>query len=734
MHDAVQDSALHVAERDGSSSVHERVDCADPVQPRFRRVEHAFGCLGRYHGVERREEERTESGHGHGGTDGTHAGHCDRPGRATGCGKGSIGTEGRYRIGDGSQRNYRARRRDAKSCPCHDGTREEYRSDREASGTGRKGKGIGEVSRIRDVGEARIRNSKEAARARDPREAFRDSRGDLRAGGGIPNESLEQLASSTRPERRRKENQESSPAAGAATAASGGSGPGQAASSPKRAIPAAVVDRIEGRSGAIAPKRGPRPEASESRVKKEFIEIKPSRGVTMVSLTASEASDVGDMEEVPESAPASSEAPRSRQSSGLTGAERVTSETIIRIGATPEGEVVAKKQDIKPGGTAFFMKRRPQEKEKVKFTSQVRSLMRPADNSALSMTDASTSEWMSGTAQNEDPPVLELTEENLKRLDESVKQRRSPSILPIKAKSRPIGPQPPPGPPPGWQPPAKQPPVPPPKQPPVPGPVMTPTNPANVKPEEVSETAKVKPEEVPEPKTPPVPEPKTPPASKPKAKSRPLTEEQKAVAEENLAQKAQEMLRKAERGTATLKREKESSASGSGAKKVPKYLEHLTDDQRAHLFRTELSSEREAEAIEWEKELARREKEEEERRKAKALYRSEKMAQALEHGKEIQRRRQEEFEKGKQDLLQWRAEEEDRENLSKARRISLEQTSVPPASGGVILTPAPTAALGENPSTPPEALQAPLSEEEIAYRKELQEHLSKFSDKREDAK
>ena len=54
MHDAVQDSVLHVAERDGSSSVHERIDCADPVQPRFRRVEHAFGCLGRYHGVERR--------------------------------------------------------------------------------------------------------------------------------------------------------------------------------------------------------------------------------------------------------------------------------------------------------------------------------------------------------------------------------------------------------------------------------------------------------------------------------------------------------------------------------------------------------------------------------------------------------------------------------------------------------------------------------------------------------
>ena len=70
----------------------------------------------------------------------------------------------------------------------------------------------------------------------------------------------------------------------------------------------------------------------------------------MVSLTASEASDVGDMEEVP------SEAPKSRLSSGLTGAERVTSETIIRIGTTPEGEVVAKKQEIK-AGTAFFKRK-----------------------------------------------------------------------------------------------------------------------------------------------------------------------------------------------------------------------------------------------------------------------------------------------------------------------------------------------------------------------------------------
>ena len=71
----------------------------------------------------------------------------------------------------------------------------------------------------------------------------------------------------------------------------------------------------------IAPKARPQPKASESRVKKEFIEIQPQRGVTMVSLTGSEASDVGDMEEIPgalpESAPTPSEGPKSCMSSGL---------------------------------------------------------------------------------------------------------------------------------------------------------------------------------------------------------------------------------------------------------------------------------------------------------------------------------------------------------------------------------------------------------------------------------
>ena len=55
------------------------------------------------------------------------------------------------------------------------------------------------------------------------------------------------------------------------------------------------------------------------------------------------------------------------------------------------GDLTKRAQEVMPG-TAYFMKRRPQEKEKVKFTSQVRSLLRPAGNAALSVTDASTSE------------------------------------------------------------------------------------------------------------------------------------------------------------------------------------------------------------------------------------------------------------------------------------------------------------------------------------------------------
>ena len=148
----------------------------------------------------------------------------------------------------------------------------------------------------------------------------------------------------------------------------------------------------------------------------------------------------------------------------------------------------------------------------------------------------------------------------------------------MKAKARPVGPQPPPGPPPGWQDPVGD------------RPEET-ASPAGTKPKEPASPVSVDPEkmlaviaqtEIPEPKTPPIPGPKTPPTptTRPKAKSRPLTEEQKAVADEVLAQKARDLLKAAERGTGTLREEKASTASGSGAKRVPKYLAHLTDEER----------------------------------------------------------------------------------------------------------------------------------------------------------
>ena len=482
----------------------------------------------------------------------------------------------------------------------------------------------------------------------------------------------------------------------------------------------------------IAPKARPQPKASESRVKKEFVEIQPQRGVTMVSLTGSEASDVGDMEEIPgalpESAPTPSEGPKSRMSSGLTGQERITSETIVRIGTTPEGEVVAKRQEIKPG-TAYFMKRRPQEGEgEVHVPGQVTveaSWQRRSerDRCQYFRMDVGDSRSASPRADRGEPEeVGRIGQKKENSVYHANKGKVQTSGTPTTTGSTPgvAGS----------------------------GGRQTGGDGESVR-HQAEGTGKSGKRRSGEdvgsnrPDGNSGAENSTDSGPKNATDTNDETQSEKSTAHRRakggggrgVSSKSQRSQRSkaAERGTGTLREEKASTASGSGAKRVPKYLAHLTDEEREQLFRSELASERQAGAIEWEKELARQAKEEEERRKAKALYRSERMAQALEHGKEVQRRRQEEFEKGKQDLLQW-AEEEDRENLRKARRISLEQPAVPPAAGGVVLTPAPTAALEENPSTPPEALQAPLSEEEIAYRKQLQEHLSKFSDKREDAK
>ena len=65
--------------------------------------------------------------------------------------------------------------------------------------------------------------------------------------------------------------------------------------------------------------------------------------------------------------------------------------------------------------------------------------------------------------------------------------------------------------------------------------------------------------------------------------------------------------------------------------------------------------------------------------------------------------------------------EEDRENLAKAKRVSLQPASAPVS---------PITAPGDVPipGTPPEAFQGPISEEEASYRKELSERLAKLSD------
>ena len=775
MHEAVQDSVLHIAECEGSSSVHERIDCADPVQPRFRRVEHAFGCLGRYHGVERREEERTESGHGHGRTDRTSARRCDRSSRTTGCGKGSLGTE----------------RRDAESCPCHDGTRGEYRSDRETSRTGtreehrsyreanrtsRKGKGIGD-------GKTRIRSSEGSSRARDPGEAFcRDgesSGGNVRAGSDVSNESLVKLASSTRSERRGEANQKSSQAASAETAASVGSGCRPSASSSKRTISAMVMDCGEGRPRAerinqesaetgtdcevaIGRTRSPSlPGYRKGRVHgaeqapsldrakgasaTESVRFACEKGVRRDQ--APKGSHDGELDRFgslgcwgygrdPRSSSGECSDPKRRskeppvirlngpradhirnhrsdrhESTGRSGGETTGDKAWDRLfheeeaSRAGEGEVhvpgqvaveAIQQRRVVGNGCLYFRIGGSRSSSPGTDRGELEAVrIDQEDTEADSIPAANEGKGQTGgtpTTTGSTPGVAGSGGRQTGRDGESGRPQAEGTGKSGKRRSG-------------------------------------------------EDIGSDRPDGNSRAETPPIPGPKTPPTptTRPKAKSRPLTEEQKAVADEVLAQKARDLLKAAARGTGTLKEEKASTASGSGAKRVPKYLAHLTDEEREKLFRSELASERQAGAIEWEKELVRQAKEEEERRKAKALYRSERMAQALEHGKEVQRRRQEEFEKGKQDLLQWRAEEEDRENLRKARRISLEQPAVPPTAGGVVLTPAPkamsepTAMVGESPATP-EALQAPLSEEEIAYRKQLQEHLSKFSDKREDAK
>ncbi|CAK9095407.1 unnamed protein product, partial [Durusdinium trenchii] len=314
----------------------------------------------------------------------------------------------------------------------------------------------------------------------------------------------------------------------------------------------------------------------------------------------------------PKTPPVSSEGAKSKgASSGLVGDEKVTSEVVLRISATDRGDLTKRVQEVKPG-TAYFMKKKPS--QETRYTSQIRSVMRPSASVAPS-TD-SISEIQAPSSVPDPAPVVrepaQLTEENLRILEEEVQAKTEEvrRLLPIgqgvllgkaleKSKEKESL-----------------------------GPNQTPLTPMSTEAKGIPTSAV--------------------PVNKPKAKSRPLTEEQKAIAEENLAQKASDMIREvdkaklaeAKRATAEfksaraaekraidtlnseeeaaekyrriqearIKKKQESTASASGVKKSvkPGYLEHLTEDQ----FRTELSSEREAQ-------------EEEERRKAREQARTE---------------------------------------------------------------------------------------------------------------
>ena len=178
----------------------------------------------------------------------------------------------------------------------------------------------------------------------------------------------------------------------------------------------------------------------------------------------------------PKTPPVSSEGAKSKgASSGLVGDEKVTSEVVLRISATDRGDLTKRVQEVKPG-TAYFMKKKPS--QETRYTSQIRSVMRPSASVAPS-TD-SISEIQAPSSVPDPAPVVrepaQLTEENLRILEEEVQAKteevrrllpigqgvllgkaleKSKEKAPVRAKSRPIGPHPPPGPPSGWRPPPK---------------------------------------------------------------------------------------------------------------------------------------------------------------------------------------------------------------------------------------------------------------------------------------
>ena len=396
----------------------------------------------------------------------------------------------------------------------------------------------------------------------------------------------------------------------------------------------------------------------------------------------------------------------------------------------------ARRQDIKPG-TAYYMKRKPEEPGNVKYTSQVRALWRPSSNAALSVTDASIS-----GSEAADPPVLTLTEENL-RLHETARRtpRQTPSLLPMKAKARPVGPQPPPGPPPGWQDPVGD------------RPEET-ASPAVAKPKEPASPVSVDPEKMlaviaqtensgAENSTDSGPKNATDTNDETQSEKSTAHRRAKSGGRRGVSSKSQrppqgsrpqEGYRDPRRGEAVhgirIRCKESTEVLGTsdrrGAREAFSIRAGIRETGRSDRMGegTQSPSKRRGRTPKGEGAVPFREdgtslgtwkggpaspagRVRERKTRSPAM--------------EGRRRRSREFEKGKA-------------NFSRATRSATEsgRSSSDTSAKGNVGTDGDGGR--ESFATPPEALQAPLSEEEIAYRKQLQEHLSKFSDKREDAK
>ena len=659
MHEAVQDSVLHVAERDGSSSVHERIDCADPVQPRFRRVEHAFGCLGRHHGVERREEERKSPD--------TVREETAEPAPGT-----VIAQAGQPDVEkDPSEPREETRRvvlvtmepeKDTEVIvkPPEQEPEKSTEATVQPTESVEKEKGLEMEKRESEV-------SKDLPEPEIPEKPFVETE---KAQEATPEQEVtfRMKAWSNWLHRQDQKDEEKRIRNRARQRALRQQRRSDRAAGLQQAVRKGPSVR---RSWTVA-KEDPEPKGSIRKVLKQH--TKAPRKERTVKLRLVER-------EVDSSLPSyrkgrvhgAEQASCVDRTKGTSATEsvRVTCEKGVRRDPAPKGSHDGEldrfgslgcwghgRDPRSSSGECSDPKRRSKKPHVIRLNGpradhirNHRSDRRHAGGRSGSektgdqawdrlLHEATTSREGEGEVHVPGQVTVEASWQRRSERDRCqyfrmdvgdsrsaspradrgepeevgrIGQKKENSVYHAnKGKVQTSGTPTTTG---SWQDPVGD------------RPEET-ASPAGTKPKEPASPVSVDPEKmlaviaqteipIPGPKTPPTP------TTRPKAKSRPLTEEQKAVADEVLAQKARDLLKAAERGTGTLREEKASTASGSGAKRVPKYLAHLTDEEREQLFRSELASERQAGAIEWEKELARQAKEEEERRKAKALYRSE---------------------------------------------------------------------------------------------------------------